>query len=405
MAATRVQAADSIRSLNWSTRFVMLTGGLMVAIALSALTPVLPQIEAALARSDDEKLLVKMLIPIVGATMVIGAPLTGFLVDRVGFRPVLIAHSLIYAVAGTAGFYLGDLEMLLGFRLFVGLAAAGMATISMTLINTRLEGNDRARWMGFHIATAMLGALVIHPSVGLLGELGWRWPFLAHAASLVLTLAALNLQEAQRPEGDAAGASAPRETRNPLQWFPLGFLPLALVMGSVTYLPIVYLPFVAREVGETSPMLIATVMLAEVIVGAGMSLIFGWSQRRISSSTAFIVSFTCTGIGMLVVSFATGLFGVVAGMLIFGLGVGWFVPNLMTSLSRRVSQGQQGQAVGIVKAAHYLASPLAVLAVEPIARAFGPGGALMASAFACFGVVAVFVLISARPEPAAAAAE
>jgi len=380
--------------LNWPTRVVMLIGGLMVTIALSALTPVLPQIETALARTEDEKLLVKMLIPIVGATMVIGAPLTGYLIQRVGLRIILAAHSLIFAVAGTAGFYLGNLEMLLVLRLFVGLSAAGMATISMTLINTRLQDNDRARWMGFHIAAAMLGALVVHPIVGLLGELGWRWPFLAYGASLILTFVALaGAQEA----GKAAPADpeGPREERNPLKWFPLWFLPFALVMGSVTYLPTVYLPFVARDVGVMSPAVISMIMLADVIIGASMSLIFGWSQRRISSETAFIISFAFTGTGMVIVSLATGLTGVFAGMLVFGFGIGWFVPNLMTALSRRVTQAQQGPAVGIIKGAHYLASPLAILAVEPIARAFGPAGAMMAGAVASFAVVATFIALTA----------
>ena len=94
-------------------------------------------------------------------------------------------------------------------------------------------------------------------------------------------------------------------------------------------------------------------------------------------------------------------------MLVFGLGIGWFVPNLMTALSRRVSEKRQGRAVGIVKAAHYLASPLAVLAVEPIARAFGARSAMMASAVASLTVVAISLLKAVRrsslPIPAAGA--
>jgi predicted MFS family arabinose efflux permease len=396
----RVDASQA--ALNWPTRIVMLIGGLMVAIAMSAITPVLPKIEAALAVTANDKLLVKMLVPIVGVTMVIGAPLTGWLVDRFGLRRILLIHCTLYAVGGTAGLYLNEIMPLLASRLLVGLGASGLATISMTLINTRLEGNERARWMGYHIATAMFGALIVQPTVGLLGEIGWRWPFLAYAASVIVACAALaGLQEP--PLRTPETAQATRGSGNPLKWFPLWFLPFALVMGTVTYLPNVYLPYVVRDVGVTSPAVISTVMLADALLGATIAMLFGRSQRYISSNTAFVISFGCAGTGMVIVGLASGFAGIVAGMLVFGLGLGWFVPNLMFALSRRVTQLQQGRAVGIVKSAHYLASPLAVVAVEPISRAYGSSAVLLASGLLSFVMVATFLLLRARPGTSLAA--
>ncbi len=391
-----------------ATRFIMLAGGLTVMIALSALTPVLPQIETALAVTANDKLLVKMLVPIIGVTMVIGAPLMGAAIDRFSIRKLLIAASLLYAVSGTAGLYLDSLYALLVSRLFVGLSAAGLATMAMTLINTRLEGNERARWMGYHISTAMFGSLLVHPTIGFLGELGWRWPFLIYALGLVLAVVAIigmreevPLAHSEALANKAAGAQrAPRDA-NPLRWFPLWFLPLALVMGTVTYLPNVYMPFMVREIGVTSPAIIAAVMLADAMIGASLSLLFGRSQRYLSSDATFAISFGCVGAGMLVVSLSHSLTGVVAGMLIFGLGLGWFVPNLMTSLSRRVSAARQGRAVGIVKAAHYVAAPLGVLAMEPISRAAGPAGVMLAGSVLSLCAAGVFVLMLTRGKRAA----
>lgn len=397
MSGQESDAAEHGEPLNWATRIVMLVGGVMVTIAMSALTPVLPQIEAALAKGADDALMVKMLVPIIGATMVIGAPLTGFLVDRLGLRRILTIQSLTYAIAGTAGLYLSSLEALLASRLFVGFSAAGMATISMTLINTRLYGNERAKWMGFHITTALVGALIVLPTVGALGELGWRWPFAAYAVGAFLTVAALSgLQEPKRASETPGAQGAPAVEKNPLKWFPLWFLPLALIMGSVTYLPSVYIGYIVEGVGVSSPGLISMVLLADAIIGAIMSALFGRSQKFVSSYAAFMFSFACTGTGMAIVGLATSFTGVVIGMLVFGFGIGWFVPNLMVSLSHRVQQSQQGGAVGIIKAVHYLASPLAILAVEPIARAAGPSGAILTSAVASFVVVASFGYLLAR---------
>jgi predicted MFS family arabinose efflux permease len=390
------QSAAPDQPLNWPTAFVMLSGGLMVTIAMAALTPVLPQIQDALAHSDHQKLLVKMLVPIIGATMVVGAPLTGYLIDRLRMRSILITYCIIFGVGGTAGLYLSDLYALLFTRLLVGLGAAGIATISMTLINTRLDGNGRARWMGYHVSTAMFGSLLVHPVVGALGELGWRWPFIMYAAGLIIAAVAMaGLQDPKLLGSAERSERASRVERNPLKWFPLWFLPFALAMGAVTYLPNVYLGFVVREVGVSSPSVIALVMLADAILGACMALLFGRSQRYISSTAAFIFSFSCTGTGLLIVSLAPSFTVVVVGMLVFGFGIGWFVPNLMTAVARRVSQQQQGQAVGIIKAAHYLASPLAILAVEPIARLYGPTGATATGSALSFCVVAAMIFVAA----------
>lgn len=377
MSNSAPSATGTTEPIGLATRFIMLTGGMVVMMALSAVTPVLTQIEAALAVTANDRLLVKMLVTVIGFTMVVGAPLTGFLTDRLGFRRLLVAASIVYTVAGTAGLYLSDLYALLASRLLVGLAAASIATMAMTLINTRLDGVDRARWMGYHVSTSMFGSLLVHPLIGALGEIGWRWPFAIFGFGLIIGIVALvGFREPPRPERPVA-AEAPVQGGNVLRWFPLWFIPLALVMGTVTYIPNVYLPFVVKEAGVTSPAIIAAVMLGDAVIGACMSLLFGRSQRFLSSEAAFMVSFGCVGTGMLLVSLASGLAGIVVGMLVFGFGLGWFVPNLMYSLARRVTKLRQGRAVGIVKAAHYIAAPLGILAVEPVSRAAGPHGVML----------------------------
>jgi MFS family permease len=379
----------SSEPINLATRFIMLAGGVVVMMALSAVTPVLPQIEAALATTANERLMVKMLVTVIGFTMVIGAPLTGFLTDRLGFRRPLILASIVYTLAGTAGLYLSDIYALLASRLLVGLAAASIATMAMTLINTRLEGVDRARWMGFHISTAMFGSLLVHPLIG---------AFAIFSFGLVIGIVALvGLKEVPvAARAPAAIADAPAESGNPLRWFPLWFIPLALVMGTVTYIPNVYLPFVVKETGVVSPAIIASVMLGDALIGACMSLLFGRSQRYLSSEAAFMVSFGCVGMGMLIVSLSSTLVGIIGGMLVFGFGLGWFVPNLMYSLSKRVTKARQGRAVGIVKAAHYIAAPLGILAVEPVSRAAGPHGVMLTGAILSFCALAVFAGMTLR---------
>jgi predicted MFS family arabinose efflux permease len=71
---------------------------------------------------------------------------------------------------------------------------------------------------------------------------------------------------------------------------------------------------------------------------------------------------------------------VIVGSVLFGVGVAWFLPNLMIMVAGRVAPEQQGRAAGLVKGANYLGSPTAVFLAEPIARTHGAAGAIVAAA-------------------------
>src|SRR5579871_1373688 len=254
-----VGAEPSDIPFDWRTKIIMVSGGVLVALCMAGITAVLPQIEAALAHDAQDRLLVKLLGTVVGFTMVVGAPLVGFLVDRMGLKPVLIMSCVIYALAGTAGLYLDSLCALLASRLVLGLTAAGIATISMTLINTRLEGVDRAKWMGAHISVALIGSLFLQPAIGYLGEMGWRWPFVLYVLSLPLVVIAAMSLGTSKPMRRTAGPTPTAEKL--LTWFPVRFAFLAFVIGTITLLPTVYVPFVLRDAGVSSPKTISFVLL------------------------------------------------------------------------------------------------------------------------------------------------
>ena len=383
MTSDTAAATASPHTLEWSTKAIMLCGGLMVALALGGINSVLPQIEADLARGPQDSLLIKQLVGIVGLSMVIGAPLAGFLVDRLGARRVVITAAFLYALAGTAGLYLSSLPALIASRLLLGVAAVAITTTSMIMINTRLTGVERAKWMGMHVGVAMIGSIVVNPFAGYLGEFGWRWPFALYGIGLPFALLGfgLNRQVVQR-------SSAPvQQGPSLLTWFPMRYALLALVIGSITYLPMVYLPFLMRQMGVTSPTIISLVLTGDVALGAGVALLYGRSRRYLSTYAAFAFSFSCAGTGMVIVAFATSIAGAVMGMMVFGVGLGWFVPNLMTAVAQQVQVEQQGRAVGLVKGAHHLAAPLCIVVVEPLARQLGPAGAMMAAAALAFGLV------------------
>lgn len=382
--------------LNWGIKTVMLCGGLLTSLAMIGITAVLPQIETALAHSAQDKMLVKLLVTGMGFTMVVGAPLAGFLVDRFGLRRVLIVSCLLYSLAGTAGLYLDSLSALLASRLLLGLTAGGLITMSMTLISTRLDGIERAKWMGANVSTTMAGTIVVHPLVGVLGEWGWRWPFTLYALGLALAaVAAIGIKEdrSSREKLNTAARVVRTKEREKLRaWFPFRYAFLAVVLGVISYVTMVYIPFVIRAVGVSSPTIIALIMLVESVIGAVVALLFGRSQRYLSSRAAFITSFACTGVGALIVATASTFPVIVIGLVVFGFGMGWFIPNLMTASVKHIETNRQGRAIGLIKGANFLAAPMGTVLVEPVTRIMGPTGAMWAASALSFVALGAFII-------------
>lgn len=397
MMEANSRSARDVR-LDLGSKLVIVLGGVLAALALTAINSVLPQIDDALAHSARDSMLVKQLIGGVGLAMVFGAVLSGFLVDRFGLRPVMLVASVVYVVAGTAGLYLGTLNLLLGSRLVLGLTAACIQVSSLALINRRLEGAQRAKWMGIHISVAMFGTIFVHPLAGHLGELNWRYPFALYGLGAVLVLGMVFSRP--EPEERKPAVSAPvaishvtlRDRLRALSWFPFHYIPFAFLVGSIVFLPNIYLPFILRQYGAT-PSHIAYVLTAESITGSIVAMCYGPVRRVLSYHATFMVSFACAAVGTLLAAAATSLMGVVGGMLVFGLGTGWLMANIMTALGGKVSTERQGRAAGFVKAAHFMSGPLAIVLIEPLARSGGPISALLV--VACVAGL-LFVLIGLR---------
>jgi MFS family permease len=369
-------------SPGWGTRAVMAGGGILSALALIGIISVLPDIAADLAHGPQDGMLVKQLVGIVSLAMVLGSPLAGFLVDRLGLRRVLVIAALIYAIAGTAGLYLDGLKSLVASRFFVGMSAATIQIISFTLINTRLNTQQRARWMGIHVSFAMIGTIIIHPLAGVLGETSWRRPFWLYSIGILVALAALLDRSLDAPPLIAKPTLAGGEPVNQkfLSWFPFRFMPLAFCVGAIAFLPMVHLPFLLRQRGLESTSLISLVLTADSVVGAGMAILYGRARQSYSANAAFGFSFAMTGLGTLIAALSPNSFGVIAGMLIFGFGIGWLVPNLMTAVAAKVTQPRQGRTAGLIKAAHFIATPICIPLMEPFAQKYGSQSAMFVAA-------------------------
>src|SRR5689334_15729010 len=100
MASSDAAALTAEGRLDFTGKLVVLLSGILSALCLTAINSVLPSIARDLAHTPTDAMLVKQLIGGVTLAMAVGAPLGGFLADRIGLRPTLFSAALLYTVAG-----------------------------------------------------------------------------------------------------------------------------------------------------------------------------------------------------------------------------------------------------------------------------------------------------------------
>jgi MFS family permease len=369
-------------NLRWGNRIIMICGGALVTLALTALASVMPQMELALASRPEDTLWVKQIVGVIGLSIIIGAPLTGFLIDRISIKLILIVSCLVVAMAGVSGLFIDNLPLLVATRFITDAAAVGVATCSMTLINTRLAADERPRWMGYHVSVYMASGIVYYPIAGWLGEMGWRMPFLMYLLAVPLLFVVLFGFKEPAVIGSERAGTAPASTPGPrfIDWFPFRFIVLGFLVGCALYLPAIYTPFTLRAIGLTSPQAISLVLSGSAVIPALAAYGYGPARRLLSAPGIFAVAFGFVGTGGIIVSLADNVVMAVVGLAFYSVGLGLMVPNLMTALGQIVTREHQGRAVGIVKGSQYIANTAVPFMIEPFARLHGPKMAFVASA-------------------------
>ncbi|MEO6716906.1 MAG: MFS transporter [Novosphingobium sp.] len=384
--------APQAPGLDFSDKVVVIVGGILAAMALSVLNPVLPSIDKALSHSPADSSLVRQLFGFTSLAMAVGAPLGAWCSRKFGMRRMLIVASLIYAIAGTAGLYLNALPLLLFSRLAVGACAAAIQVMSLTLINTKCVGNDRAKWMGIHVSVATLITLPISPLSGLLGQISWHLPFALYVVSLAL-FATLIVSPRDGEGAEArAEAAAPGVLKDSiLSWFPWRYFPLSLLLGTMTFMPTAYGPFLLAEKAHRGPGGIGLVLMGGALMGAGLSSQYGRARRSLSAYQAFIFSFAMAGTGALTAALTSSVPLLIAGLLAHAIGISWFVPNIMTALGAKLTSARQARAAGLVKTAHFLSAPLCIYLKDSLLGDSGASTAMLTVGVIAFAMLALML--------------
>lgn len=367
-------------------------------MAIVLLVPVLPMLMREFSAVPGGEYWVPMILTLPALCVALFSPVAGLLGDRFGRRRLLLASLFVYGIVGTAPLYLQGFWPVLASRLGVGITEAVIMTMSTTMIADAFEGEARNRWLAGQTALASVSATVFFGIGGALGELGWRAPFVVYGAAFVMLIGvAAFTREIPRRPADGPGTVRVR--------FPVarvaGVVAVTL-FGSVLFytLNIQAAPALAER-GVTEP---SRIGLLTALASTGVLLgTFVYSRvSRAGAPTLLAVEFLLAGIGFAVASFAPGVAGFMAGLVLGLFAAGMMLPTLLVWAVSGVAYEIRGQVTGIWTGAFTLGqwlSPITITLIGIVAGGLLPSFGYLAGA-AVLAALTAFILRGRGGSPA-----
>ena len=322
---------------------VLLFASTMTVMSGAIIAPALPGISRHFP--DQPQVLIQLILTIPALMITLFSPLMGYLADRFGRKKLLLMMLFIYGFAGVAGFFIDRVDLLLSSRALMGIAVAGILSISTTLVGDYFDGHERMRFLGLQSSCMALGGVVFINLGGILSDWSWRGPFLLYLTGVLLLPYALAvLQEPKNTGITSSGVSDAPVTvdywRTGLAYF------IAMISMMMFYMFPAQLPFLLSQSGEISGLLIGIALSMAALTASIVAFGYGYYKPFLSVMTIYILGFLLAAAGFLVVGLTTSYAMAIVGAAISGLGLGAFMPNTTTWLMRITPQRVRGRVFG-----------------------------------------------------------
>lgn len=410
-AMDTVQPHESTPEVGKLGKAAILGLGILPAMGLAPVSIMLPAIGEAFGRSPED-LMIKSISTALGLGMFLGAPLGGYLLDRIGRRNALAIGAGVFGLFGTAMSLMDSLYLLIGARFIMGLAAVVMAVGLGAVIGDLFLDKDRNKWMGFSNGVAPLATIIIIPLIGVLTDIHWQLGFLPLSLAFIVMamviwgiprITSFGLED--KPVAHAGQSIAERAAGlvRFLRKVPVSILLLAIIMGTLTTGTSLYWPFRLRELGVDSTTAVAMVVIPQILAITIVAFSYGWFRKFLSVPGVFVVGGLLSAGGLVIVALGSTTEMIALGLMIEGAGIGFLTPNLTILALSLTDATYRGRILGVVKAANYGSPFITQFALYPFDRLAGSSGAILGIALMAFLIaVSVWVGWAGKPrqEPA-----
>ncbi len=353
-------------------KITLLLASTLTVMSGATIAPSLPAMQTHFAEVANAEFWVRLILTVPALFIVIGSPIAGQLVDKIGRKPLLLGSAILYGFAGGSGFVLNSVFTILIGRAFLGLAVAGVMVSATTLIADYYQGDARANFMGLQAAFMGFGGVVFLSVGGFIADLNWRFPFLIYLGSWLLIPGILfTLYEPLRPKADIADVN----TTVPTAKLPVKLLVLiytsVMLQQIVFYLIPVHLPFYLKQLSNAGASQAGLAIAFSTLFSAFASMNYGRFKKRFSFIKILSIAFGLIGLGYVGIGLVSSYWLILLVLIPTGIGLGLMMPNLNVWTANEVPDALRGRALGGLTTFMFLGQFLSPILSQPVKQNFG----------------------------------
>ena len=373
---------------NGKLKLTLLLVSSLTIMSIITISPALPQMTTAFPDVKNAAFLVKLILTIPALMIAIFSPIAGRLIDRHGRLRILWISLVVYALAGSAGYYLNNIYHILISRAVLGISVGMSMTIVITLIADYFEGMERQKFVGLQIAFMSMGGILFIGLGGILADFGWRYPFLIYLSSLlILPLSIFYLHE---PAVIIKTNQTNGNVKTPeIIW--LLFINTMLMWIVFFFIP-VQIPFYLKNIGVEKNSLIGAAIATSTLFSAISSFSYSKLKARFSFLSIFSLGYLLMSAGFVCISISHTYLLVVLAMILCGLGMGMMIPNTNMWVMKIVPPEIRGKEIGKLTTFWFLGQFLSPVLIFPLLNVLSLSATFMLASLFLFMMSVSFLI-------------
>jgi MFS family permease len=332
---------------SWLRLPVLVSGTGMMALVFVAMAPVLSTLAGHLGGGQGGAFVAQMVMSTPAIGLVLGGPLWGWMIGRIGAPRVLYTALVIYALVGASGLAIDSAPALIVVRFIHGVAVAGVVTSTSALIGRFYHGTRREKVFGIQAAVGAGVALVGVLAAGAIGSAGgWRAPFALYLVALVMLAAALAaLRRMPEATDEPQAANAPGSFAVLAGHVP--FYLMTLAMSVVMQMTGIQTGLVLAEDNVTDPAVQAVVLGMASVSGVLVGVSYGLIRKVVPSSFVVVLILFFWAAGQSWIGLSHGPVQTGAAVALSGIGSGLMFAYLPALLLSRLDQRHHAAGLGL----------------------------------------------------------
>lgn len=378
---------------NRVVKITLLLTTTLIVMVTGVIVPALPSVQEHFTEVPRAAFWVRLMLTLPSLFIAVAAPISGYVVDRIGRKLVLVISTFLFGLSGVAGYLAPTMTLLLITRATLGIAVGGLMTSVTTLIADYYTGGARGRFLGLQAAFMGFGGTASLALGGALAEVGWRVPFLTYSlAFVVLPLILLALHEpllgeqcAEKPPllsdpgvcvaESLHAARSVASVGGAVSSVPTGLIVFVylVMMGIqiILFLLPMQLPFHLLDAMGASASRSGLAISVMSVFYALASMQYGRVSTRLAHFEVLLVAFGVIGGGFLMIWSAGGWMIMLLGLVLAGIGQGLLSPNLSVWLADGTPAALRGRVLGGLTTAVFLGIFLSPIVGQPVSAAIG----------------------------------